>query len=133
MPILMKAFVLWCAILIFAIFNGIVREKVLFPACGSSCCFALSGVLLGMAIFLVAFWAAPWYGVASSPTWLGVGAFWLALTLAFEFSFGILVQHKTWTELLGAYTFQHGNIWPLVLASIVIAPWLAARLRGLIV
>ena len=53
------------------------------------------------------------------------------LTLVFEFSFGRLAQHKTWAELMEAYTFKGGNIWPLVLVATFIAPWLAARVRGL--
>jgi hypothetical protein len=39
------------------------------------------------------------------------------------------VQHKSWAELLQAYTFRDGNIWPLVLLVTVLAPVLAWRLR----
>jgi hypothetical protein len=55
---------------------------------------------------------------------------WLVLTLAFEFAFGRLLQHKPWPELLEAYTLKGGNIWPVVLIIIVLAPFIAARLRG---
>ncbi len=58
-----------------------------------------------------------------------VGAGWLALTLIFEFSFG-LRRGASMSEILGAYTFQEGNIWPLVLLITALAPWLAAKLRG---
>ena len=53
----------------------------------------------------------------------------LFLTLAFEFSFGLL-RGKTMAELFSAYAFKDGNIWPLVLAVTAMAPWLAAKLRG---
>jgi hypothetical protein len=33
-------------------------------------------------------------------------------------------------RLLDAYTFQGGNLWPLVLVTTLIAPWLGARIRG---
>jgi hypothetical protein len=62
---------------------------------------------------------------------LGVGAFWLLLTLVFEFGFGRIAQHKSWQELFGAYTLQGGNIWPVVLLTTAVAPWLTARFRGL--
>jgi hypothetical protein len=49
--------------------------------------------------------------------------------VAFEFTFGRLVQGKPWPQLLEAYTFKDGNIWPLVLLVTTLAPWIAARLR----
>ena len=58
---------------------------------------------------------------------MGLG--WLALTLVFEFSFGLL-RGRTLAELLAAYRFEGGNLWPVVLAVTALAPWLAARLRG---
>ena len=59
--------------------------------------------------------------------WL-VGFGWLALTLAFEFSFG-LAQGKSWPVMLEAYTFNDGNLWPLVLAVTASAPFIAAKIR----
>jgi hypothetical protein len=128
----LKAVVLWFAILALAILNGTLREKILIPVFGSFTGFISSGVILSSCIFLVAFAAAPWYGLLTSRGWLLVGAFWFLLTLVFEFSFGRFAQHKTLAELLEAYTFHGGNIWPLVLLVTFISPWLAAKSRGLI-
>ncbi len=125
----LKAAALWLAILVLAILNGALREKALIPAMGSFAGFVVSGIILSVCIFLVAFLASPWYGPLASRQWLFVGLFWLLLTLAFEFAFGRFVQHQTWAELLDAYTFRGGNIWPIVLAATFISPWLAARLR----
>jgi hypothetical protein len=58
-----------------------------------------------------------------------IGLGWLALTVLFELAFG-LVQHRSWPELLAAYTFSGGNIWPIVLATTALAPVMAARARG---
>lgn len=129
--VLLKALVLWVAILILAILNGTLREKALIPVMGTFGGMLASGIVLSVCIALVAFLAAPWYGLlASSQYWL-IGLFWLLLTLFFEFSFGRLVQHKDWAQLLQAYTFKDGNLWPVVLAVTFLAPYLAARLRGL--
>lgn len=127
-----KAAVLWLAILVLAILNGILREKVLIPALGSFAGLIASGAVLSLCILLVAFVAAPWYGRLNSRQWVSIGLFWLLLTVSFEFSFGRLVQHKTWAELFDAYAFRGGNIWPLVLAATFVSPWLAAKIRGLI-
>ncbi len=128
----LKTTVLWLAILVLAILNGMLREKALIPAFGSFVAFIASGAILSLCIFLVAFSAVPWYGPLAIRHWLIVGLFWLLLTLAFEFSFGLFVQNKTWAELFDAYTFRGGNIWPIVLAVTFISPWLAAKIRGVI-
>lgn len=128
--VFLKAAVLWFAILALAMANGTLREKMLVPALGPFAALVTSGIILSGCIFLVAVLAAPWYGRLGSAQWLGVGALWLAMTLAFEFGFGRLVQHKGWTELFQAYTFKGGNMWPVVLLVVLLAPWLAAKLRG---
>lgn len=51
---------------------------------------------------------------------VGAGAFWLSLTVLFEFTFGHYVDGKAWAELLRDYDVSSGHLWPLVLA------WLAA-------
>lgn len=130
MKTLLKASAVWFAILVLAVLNGTLREKVLVPAWGGFAGLLLSGVILSAGVFLAALLSAPWYGARSSRDWLLLGAFWLLLTLGFEFGFGRVVQHKTWQTLFEAYTFRDGNLWPLVLLMTLLAPWLAARLRG---
>ncbi|MGQ9696254.1 MAG: hypothetical protein ACUVWV_16090 [Thermodesulfobacteriota bacterium] len=132
LAVTLKAIIIWFLILWLAILNGVLREKVLIPAVGSFTGFVASGAILSICIFLVAFAAGPWYGLLTSRAWLLIGVFWLLLTLAFEFSFGRFAQHKSWADLLQAYTFRGGNIWPLVLLVTFISPWLAAKCRGFI-
>lgn len=127
-----KAAVLWLGIFFLAILNGTLREKALIPTFGPVAGLVTSGIILAICIFLVALLSAPWYGRLTSGQWLLVGAIWLVLTLLFEFGFGRFSQDKSWTELLEAYTFKGGNIWPLVLVATFISPWLAARVRRLI-
>ena len=128
----LKATVLWLAILVLAMLNGTLREKALVPNVGSFGAFIASGTILSICIFAVAWLGAAWYPRLSSAQWLAVGAFWLLLTLVFEFGFGRFAQHKTWADLFEAYTFKGGNIWPLVLAATLVSPWLAAKWRGLL-
>ena len=126
----LKALALWSAILVLAILNGALRERALIALFGSPVAELTSGVILCCCILLVAFLGARWYGVHSASHYWLIGAFWLALTLVFEFGFGRLVQHASWAELLRAYPFRGGNIWPVVLVATFVAPWLAAKLRG---
>jgi hypothetical protein len=130
--VLLKGAALWVAILVLAILNGGLREKILIPDLGNVAGLMASGTILSICIFLVAFAAAPWYGPLASRQWFLVGLFWLLLTVVFEFSLGRFAQHKTWDELFAAYTFRGGNMWPIVLIATLISPWLAAKLRSFI-
>jgi hypothetical protein len=131
-PVLLKALVLWLAILVLAIVNGVLRERALNPIMGPFGGLIASGAILSLCIFLVAFFSAGWLGAAEASGFWLIGLLWLLLTLVFEFGFGRFVQRRTWTEVLQAYTFKGGNIWPVVLTITLVSPWLAARLRGLV-
>lgn len=124
----LKALTIWLCILALAIANGLLREAVLLPAFGIPSAFIVSGLLLSALIITVAWLSLPWLHLRRpQQVWL-VGFGWLALTLAFEFSFG-LAQGKSWPVMLEAYTFNDGNLWPVVLAVTACAPFIAAKMR----
>jgi hypothetical protein len=124
-----KALAIWVVILVLAIINGTFREAVLIPKLGGSSGLFLSGLLLSLLILAATYLLLPWLGIRRSGQLLLIGVCWLALTLVFEFSFGLL-RGKALPEILGAYTFKGGNIWSVVLVVTAVAPCLAARLRG---
>ena len=127
--IALKALAIWTGILVLAVINGALREAILVSELGMAAGLIVSGVLLSALILVVAYLSLPWVGARRTIELLGIGIGWLALTLVFEFSFG-LWQGKSWQVMLEAYTFKGGNIWPAVLIVTAIAPYLAARLRG---
>jgi len=126
----LKASAVWLLILVCAVINGAFREGFLLPHFGLAIAFVFSGLLLSLCIVVVAVLLVPWFGQLDASHYFLIGTFWVGLTLIFEFGFGRLAQQKTWTQLLDAYTFRDGNLWPLVVLVIAFAPWLAARLRG---
>ena len=123
-----KALIVWLGILVLAVTNGLLREAVLLPALGTPVAPVLSGLLLSALIIGVAWVSLPWLRLRNAAQFWLVGFGWLALTLVFEFSFG-LAQGKSWPALLEAYTFREGNIWPIVLVVTACAPVIAAKLR----
>jgi hypothetical protein len=127
----LKAFALWLLILVLAIANGALREAILLKHLERGTAVTLSGLLLIACILAVALMAIPWLGSLTVANYALVGAFWLLLTLAFEFGFG-LMRGQTLPALLDAYRFKDGNIWPIVLAVVGAAPVLAAYARGLL-
>ena len=128
--LILKAIGIWGVILVCAVLNGAVREAVLIPKLGNPVALALSGLLLSACILVLSFVLVPKLGRLQSRHCLYLGLFWLCLTLGFEFSFGRLLQHRSWSELLDAYTFKNGNLWRVVLGVTFIAPLVAVRLRG---
>jgi len=124
-----RALIVWVVILFLAVANGMLREAVLLPHLGTPAALLLSGSLLAALIIAVAYLSLPWLQIRRPGQLWAVGLGWLALTLVFEFAFGFW-QGKSWSELLEAYSFEDGNIWPVVLAVTALAPCIAARLRG---
>ena len=129
-PRLGRALIAWAAILAFAMANGALREAVLVPRLGAPWAQIASGALLAACVAVVALATVRWIGATDLRSGATVGALWLATTLAFESGFGRLVLGRPWHELLAAYTFRDGNLWPLVLVVVATAPAIAARRVG---
>lgn len=127
---LLKSLLAWLIILGLAIANGALREAVLMPSLGRPAGLVVSGVLLCALVALVAYGLVRIAQDVTVSQGLLIGVLWLSLTLAFEFAFGRYVQHLSWAELLGAYTFKDGNIWPVVLVVTLLAPSAAAYFRA---
>lgn len=121
----------WVLILVFAIANGVVREKLLLPLLGVPLAPLASGLILIAAIVAITYLLARWLDLSSLTRRLSLGLMWLTMTFAFETSYGVVAEQKSCADLLDAYTFQSGNIWPVVLFITVAAPFVAAALRSL--
>lgn len=128
--VVFKVFLVWIGIVILAIANGLLREAILIPVMSKPTGMVLSGVMLSGLILAVAYLTLPWFGPLPLTGYAAIGIGWLCLTLAFEFSFGRVIQGKPWPELFEAYLFRDGNIWPVVLLVTALAPYIAAKVRG---
>jgi len=116
--------------LLVAVANGGVREKLVIPALGKTVGLVASGLVLCALILVLAYLGVGWFGKLKAGHYWAIGGGWFLATLTFEITFGRIVAGKPWSELLAAYTFKDGNPWPVVLAIIAISPWVCARLRG---
>ncbi len=127
--LILKALAIWLLILMLAILNGLFREYVLLDLLSIVPGMILSGIILSSLIYATTYLLLPWLNTRAPTRLIAVGIGWLLLTLIFEFSFGLL-QGKPLDDILAAYRFTDGNIWPLVLLVTALSPWLAARIRG---
>ena len=119
----------WLGMVIIAIINGVIRDALYGKHFSELTAHQISTftliVLSGLYLWLLGFtWKIP-----SSTQAITIGLIWLALTVAFEFSFGHYVMKHPWTRLLQDYNILKGRIWILVLIWITIAPYVFYRLK----
>src|SRR3989344_5457198 len=129
--LLLKTVAIWFVILVAAIANAAIREKLLVPAFGSGIALPVSGLLLTVFIFLIAYAFVPLFGGRKNKTYLAIGAVWFFLTLAFEFVFGHFVAGKPWHEILRVFDVSKGDLFVVALCATLVAPWVTAKLRRL--
>ncbi len=129
---ILRALAVWCLLLVLAVLNGGARDAWLSPRLGDPIGRAISTLLLCGLIFLATWLTIPWIRPATNGEALGVGALWLALTLAFEFGVGHYGFGKPWPELFADYDLRRGRIWMAVLVVTLFAALWTARLRGLL-
>jgi hypothetical protein len=125
-----RALLAWLLILVLAVVNGLAREGLLVPWLGAVPGTVLSGVMLSCIVLAVTYLLLPWTGASGPANFALIGVGWLVLTLLFEFAFG-LSRGQPLSEMLAPYTFEGGNLWPIVLLVTLVSPSLVARLRGL--
>ena len=131
LTILLKATGIWLLIVIAAIINGVIREKLIVPMAGIETALPLSGITLSIIIFLISLVSVPFIGAMESKTFLTIGVLWVLLTLSFEFLFGHYIVGKSWKEIMQVFNMQKGDLFIVVLFVTALSPWVAAKLRGI--
>lgn len=127
-----RTIVFWFALMALAIGNGTVRVKWIIPYTGLATGLAVSTLMLCTLILLATWSSIAWIGPVTTGQAWAVGLAWLAMTLGFEFLAGHFLFKKPWPELLYDYNVMQGRIWVLVPIVTLLAPWLMAKMRGLI-
>jgi hypothetical protein len=120
----------WLGLVILAILNGIVRVTIYAPFIDELTAHQVS-TLTGICLFGIYIWlfAGIFRIQSSQQAWI-IGALWLTMTVAFEFTFGHYVAGHAWTKLFQDYNVLKGRIWLLVLIWITVAPYLFYRIRS---
>jgi hypothetical protein len=124
---LRRGLIAWLGLPPIAVANGLFREAALVPAVGERAASVLTVLtFLGLAwpyacLFL------RWAGHLGAPRdlWL-LGACWTALAIAFEFAFFGLALGVPMGKLLQSYDISRGELWPIVLLGVLLAPRLMA-------
>lgn len=125
-----KALLAWFGFAALAVLCGTLRVQLLEPLVGQAAAHII-GTLAVCALFwgiIVRFVA--WTHLRHTGVVLALGAVWAALAIAFEFGFGHYVMGHPWERLLADYNILAGRVWLLVLLTLLLGPYAAARLAG---
>jgi hypothetical protein len=124
MTILTRAILSWLLLCVVMFANGAIRVVVLQPRLGEDRARQVAS-LSGVVLVLIVSWLFVRASSAAPPSQLlRVGVGWLVATLAFELLFGHFVSGLGWSALLADYDITRGRLWPLILVSVCLGPWL---------
>jgi hypothetical protein len=127
-----RALAVWLLLIFAEILHGIARAALLVPYVGDFRARQI-GVFTGSLIILaIAVAFVRWIGASRVAQLLGVGLYWLGLTLAFEILFGRFVMGASWERLGSDYNVPEGGLLPLGLAVLVLSPLIAGKLRAVV-
>lgn len=118
-----KAFGVWLLMLLAAFINGAIREMLIVPRVGEYIGHVIGVVGLSGVVFALAGFFVNVFGPFTSGTLLGVGIFWLGLSLLFEFGFFHYARHEPWPKLLADYNIFRGRLLLVVWLSTLFSPW----------
>lgn len=113
----------WLLMPIGAIANGAVRDLLLAPWLGTRLA-EIAGVVM-LLVFIYAMTAIfLWSAGGGRRPWdlWALGVLWMVLTIAFEALFFGLVMGVPASELVAAYDLLEGELWPLVVIGVLLAP-----------
>lgn len=130
--LLAKSMLVWLGILPLAILNGALRDYALAPLISENVAMPISGILLSIMIFFLAFIFLPLLGKGTTKTYIVMGVIWTVATVILEFIIGFITQVPM-TKMLNAYNFLTGNLWSLVLIIVIFTPLIVAKIRKIIV
>ena len=126
----MRAFTVWCVLMLTESVNGILRGILLVPQVGDFRARQI-GVFTGsLLIVAIAYLFVDWMQARSAKSHLLVGLFWLVLTLLFEIGLGRFVAGRSWPDVFSDFDIAHGGLLPFGLVVLTFAPLLASRFRN---
>lgn len=118
----LKSLGIWVFLAFSAIVVAIFRIRVLLPPLGEQTAHQLGTALYLIVQFIIIYIFIKNIKVKKFKTLLGIGIFWVVITIIFEFVFGHYVLGHSWQKLFTDYNIFNGRLWILVLINNIVAP-----------
>lgn len=121
------AFMIWVMIIPIAILNGGFRQYVLVKL--DELALPISGIMLSVAIFIVAYFMVPKIKNCAKRDYIIFGAMWFVLTNLFDLS-AYIQNGGGIDDLLKSYNVLTGNTWVFVVLSALLSPMAVMKIRN---
>jgi len=124
----LKSLGIWFILAISAIIVATFRIGVLLPPFGEQTAHQLGTILYLIVQFIIIYLFIKRMKIKETKTLLGIGIFWIIVTVIFEFVFGHYVMGHSWQKLFADYNLFSGRLWVLVLLNNIFAPLISGKI-----
>jgi phosphatidylserine synthase len=124
----LKSFGIWLILAVSAIVVATFRVSVLLPQFGEQTAHQLGTILYLIVQFIIIYLFIRKIRIKDVKTLLGIGIFWVVITIIFEFVFGHYVMGHPWQKLFADYNLFNGRLWVLVLINNIVAPLISGKI-----
>jgi hypothetical protein len=107
---------------VLGVINGAARAALYEPGIGPRRAHYVSTATLLLLLSVYVRWLTSVWPIPSRVAAFRIGGAWCGLTIAFEFGFGRVVAHESWSALLDQYSLARGKVWVLVPTWMAIGP-----------
>lgn len=122
-----KSIGIWFLLTVSAIIVATFRVGVLLPPFGEQTAHQLGTILFLIIQFVIIYFFIKKMKIKETKTLLGIGIFWVVITIIFEFVFGHYVMGHSWQKLFADYNLLNGRLWVLVLLNNIAAPLISGK------
>jgi len=124
----LKSLGIWLILAVSAILVATFRVGVLLPHLGEQTAHQLGTLLYLIVQFIIIYLFIRKMRIKNVKTLLGIGFFWVVITIIFEFVFGHYVMGHSWQKLFADYNLINGRLWVLVLLNNIFAPLISGKI-----
>ena len=124
----LKSLGIWFILAVSAIVVATFRVGVLLPPFGEQTAHQVGTLLYLIVQFFIIYFFIKKLKLKEIKTLLGIGIFWVVITIMFEFIFGHYVMGHPWQKLFADYNLFNGRLWILVLINNLIAPLISRKI-----
>ena len=124
----LKLLGVWFILAVNAIVVATFRISVLLPLLGEQTAHQLGTVFYLIVQFFIIYLFIRKMKLKETKTLLGIGIFWVVITIIFEFVFGHYVMGHPWQKLFADYNLFAGRLWILVLINNLITPLISRKI-----
>jgi hypothetical protein len=130
--IILKSILVWLVFIFAESLNGTARIFWLIPLLGDSLAHQISFAIGSLLIVTIATLFIGWLEASKFIQLLSIGLAWLLLTVLFEIALGRFVLAYSWEQIAADYNLLQGGLMPIGLALLVLSPFIATKIRGIL-